>query len=307
MATIMAPDYTDPGTTDLAAFPAIGTGLWGSVHDLGDGSVVKLARRRCAGIGDGLEKMRREEAVLQALGACTLDAALSVPRPIAAGQRDHPDTPLWLQVTKVPGAVRKVAEVERLPEQERRAVAASIGRAAASIHRLLSSAALAGILPSAGERFDHLAQGLHGDAEAQGYLSRLRQVYRSFGVPGLPVIHGDLNISNLLFEGHCVVSVVDFAETRRGFYEEDLASILFELPDLRGPLVEEYQALSGSEMDGEKIEFALAMEHLGTLVISRRLGLAAESEAAHQRLDAYLGRGRFKAGFTAAGAVERSS
>ncbi len=278
----------DVQTADFAALPTIGVGLWGSVHDLGDGTVGKLTRRRCAGIGDGRKKIQREIAVLQALQTCPIDAGLSTPIPVTAGERDHPDTPLWLQVTKVGGQVRRVAEIERLPAQESRAVAAALGRAAVSIHRLLSSVALECVVPDTVERFDDLAQELHGDFEAEDYLSHLRQVHRSLGLNSPSLIHGDLNISNLLFEGYSVISIVDFAETRRGFYEEDLASIITELPALRSPLVDAYRSLSRSDIDEKRLDFALAMECLATFVISGRLGLTSESAAARRRLNTYL-------------------
>ena len=40
----------------------LGEGLWGRVYDLGDGTVLKVAREHCAGIGNGVEKIASEHA-----------------------------------------------------------------------------------------------------------------------------------------------------------------------------------------------------------------------------------------------------
>src|SRR5438876_3859191 len=63
---------------------ALGHGLWGPTIDLGDGTVLKLVRRR-AGIGDGLEICANEARVLAALGGRPLDG-VAVPCLIASGE-----------------------------------------------------------------------------------------------------------------------------------------------------------------------------------------------------------------------------
>ncbi len=48
-------------------WPLVGEGLWSSVHDLGDGTVLKLVRRQTSGLGSGVAIHRREVLALAAL------------------------------------------------------------------------------------------------------------------------------------------------------------------------------------------------------------------------------------------------
>jgi hypothetical protein len=88
--------------------------LWGRVYDLGDGTVVKTARERCAGIGSGRQKIESEYAALTFIAAAGGLGRL-VPAPCGCG--DIPASSLlakegfscWLQMTKMHGVCRKCA------------------------------------------------------------------------------------------------------------------------------------------------------------------------------------------------------
>lgn len=60
----------------------IGKGLWGHVYDLGDGTVLKLVREHCPGIGNGRQKVENEWKALAALVQIASINTL-IPRPQA--------------------------------------------------------------------------------------------------------------------------------------------------------------------------------------------------------------------------------
>jgi hypothetical protein len=91
-----------------------------------------------------------------------------------------------------------------------------------------------------------------------------------------------------LFSAEAVVSVVDFAETRRGFIEEDIAALVSELPALHEPLIASFEKLSRSKINARCLRFSLAMKEFFNCVISDRLGDVGSSAAAEVSLRSYL-------------------
>jgi aminoglycoside phosphotransferase (APT) family kinase protein len=278
----------DPAAVDLASYPVLGTGIWGSVVDLGNGTVVKLARRTCAGIGDGLDKMCREHAVLQALPDRSPCGGIAFPRALGFGAERPGAYPLWLHTSKLPGRVWKLVEIRNLPEETASALALTIGEAASMTQKVLAEAGLAHQLPTIEEYVTSVESSLTGDDRAIGYLSQLLSISRTLPAAKSCVVHGDFNISNLLFDGERVIGVIDFAETRIGYPEDDLAAIVGELPSLRSAVVESFEAASGWKVETSRLDFASAMQALFTFVICDRLDERAERDAARGRLDSYL-------------------
>lgn len=178
-------------------FPALGTGLWGTVLDLGDGTVLKLARRRCAGIGDGLEKVQREASVLKAIEARCHRPAVGIARVRGWGERSAPDIAsgddrtVWLHTTRVPGDEREVLELERATESEASAVGSSVCRALVEVHALLRQAAPESFIPSAAENLEAIASEVHGDMDAEACVARLVHVSNDLGGDHQQLIHGD--------------------------------------------------------------------------------------------------------------------
>ncbi|MEL6556174.1 MAG: hypothetical protein AAFQ63_22365 [Cyanobacteria bacterium J06621_11] len=95
-------------------FPVLGSGLWGSVLNVGDGSVLKLARKKCVGIGDGQVKIQREVSVLRAIAATNCQQDLITANVLGWGERQvktlsaQDDRALWLHTSRVPGIARTV-------------------------------------------------------------------------------------------------------------------------------------------------------------------------------------------------------
>ena len=274
-------------------YSVLGRGLWSEVLDVGDGTALKLTRRRCAGIGDGLAKIQREVRVLQAVRAKGYQSGLAIAEVCGWGERldcdpRKDDFSLWLQTMIVPGRVRTVAELEKLSELEVQLVGASIACAIANIHNALRPVEPNLRIPTATENLQMIADEICEDREGTRYATRILKILNRLGSEPSYLIHGDCNISNFLFKGDAVCSVVDFAETRKGFYEEDLAAIVAELPSYRTVLIQSFEKMKGCSVIESRLNYGLAMKAFLSFVISRRLGNWAESDAAQYRLNRIL-------------------
>ena len=92
---INSPLPFDP--SELSKFPVLGEGVWGSVIDLQDGTVLKIARERCAGIGSGLQKIEREYHTLSALDSRSHQSSVFIPKALGYGkipEATHPNPTL---------------------------------------------------------------------------------------------------------------------------------------------------------------------------------------------------------------------
>lgn len=280
---------------DLSKFPVLGSGLWGFVLDLEDGTVLKLAKRSCAGIGDGAQKILREATVLKAIHSVEQRSVVDVPELVAWGERKREvpssfsDYPLWLRTTKATGTVKQVADLVTASTEETRTIAESISRSVIEIHDRLEGANLRTLVPDIQQNRETLLKGVSNNLAATAYIRELGRILETFADEPKKLIHGDFNISNLLFERQSVMSVVDFAETRIGFAEEDLAAIISEVPNVGTHLCENFERLSGVSISSKRLNFAIAYKDFFTFLISERLGQSKNSEAARIRLEKYLG------------------
>ena len=288
-------DITSAGlfSVELGQLSVLGTGLWGLVFDLEDGTALKLARRRCAGIGDGLSKIKREADVLRAIHATGYRSTLAIAEVLGWGERSNQDLAagapsLWLRTTIVPGRVRTSLELQKLSKQAARTICASIAGAITAVHKMLQQSAPNLEIPTATEMLQGVVGEMHNDPEGKTYATRLLKILESLEDKPSPVIHGDFNLSNVLFEGSTVCSVVDFAETRRGFYEEDLAAIIAELPSYRNILIEEFESVTGRSVIKSRLDYGLAMKAFFSFIIARRLGNDDQSIVARCLLEKTL-------------------
>lgn len=272
---------------DPQTFPLLGAGLWGSVRDLGDGTVLKCSVRKCAGLGDGRTKIQRESTVLKAIQAAFAASSLHIPVALEWGESLSPEAPLWLRTTKVPGRVRKVAELSALPHTAACSVAYSIADALIETHRLLDAARIVSSLPGVQETVMELKSSVERDKDAELCAEQLAEAASCLKDSPSRVIHGDFNISNLLFEGDAVVSVLDFAEVRSGFLEEDVAAILSELPSFKEPLLAQLAA-RGLHIDQRRLTYAFAVKAFLSFVISARLGEVEAGTSARKKFDEHL-------------------
>ncbi len=275
-------------------FAILGTGIWGTVLDVGDETILKLARQKCAGIGDGLEKIRREAHVLRAIESQGHHSSLSFAKVRGWGQRSNVDSRtdddrnVWLHTSRVPGRTRSVAELKIVSGTEVLLISSSICRALVEVHEVLQRAAPITGVSSAKENLEMIASEIRGDLEGSLYLERFSRILVTLENEPTRLIHGDFNISNLLFEGTTVRSVIDFAETRVGFPEEDLAAIITELPFHRYSLLQSYQLLTNGSVVERRLTYGLAMQSFLSYLISRRMGSQNESNAARSSLEQLL-------------------
>ena len=85
----------------------LGEGLWGIVFDLGDGSVLKLVRKR-GGLGSPAALIHREVAAIKALGGGRC-GGFDMPELLGHGDIDLPANPFvaplegWLRLSKLNG------------------------------------------------------------------------------------------------------------------------------------------------------------------------------------------------------------
>src|SRR5262245_64798335 len=120
---------------DIANFTPtrlLGEGVWGRVYDLDDGTVLKIAREACAGIGSGGAKIENECIALQLLAATGALAGLI---PVVRGRGEIPPTSplaaegfaIWLRMTKMPGRSISLEYVSGLSRSQQSRIAGDIG------------------------------------------------------------------------------------------------------------------------------------------------------------------------------------
>lgn len=256
-------------------FPVLGEGVWGKVADLRDGTVVKISRRFCDGIGDGLEKLQTEMAALRLLSMSPLHPAL-VPRALGLGEIVSSSSlydqgySLWLRLSKMEGNRISGETVRLLPTAEREQIGSQIGHALGRMHLSLRNILPPDVFPVNSQPHASAEKSPH--AQSAFYKTAIGFVKQALsrvppGVMSSPT-HGDFNISNILFdEGLKVSAILDFAEFGRYFPEKDIGDILNEIPDLQSSLVPAYEEAAGFKIDEKRIWLACAENGLyGALI-----------------------------------------
>jgi len=128
-----------PEELDLEQLSMLGRGVWGSVLDLGDGTVLKLGKRS-GGIGDGHEKLRHEAMVLDRLAQVTSSIGSLLPIVVEWDLLDQaiqfegePHT-IWMRQTKLTGRSATIDQVLGMDGTERRALTASAAESLAGLY-----------------------------------------------------------------------------------------------------------------------------------------------------------------------------
>jgi hypothetical protein len=277
---ITSMNVADDSLFDIVNFTPtrlLGEGVWGRVYDLGDGTVLKISREACAGIGSGAAKIENESIALELLAATGALAGLI---PVVRGRGDIlPASPLaaegftvWLRMTKMPGRSISLDRVGGLSRSRQSRIARDIGVAIARVQAALRDAlavARASIAPaSAAVAYAEIT----GAAEQLGdpfYLNAIATLTRVRSQVAPAVLahptHGDFNTSNILIDadgGKC--GILDFAEWGADFPEKDFAHILQELPAIADQVVASYERASGFVTDPTRLTLALAENALIT-------------------------------------------
>ena len=256
----------------------VGEGLWGRVYDLGDGTVLKLAREHCAGIGNGREKVRREfEALTDLARLEQLDGL--VPKAVETGEV-APESPLaaegfavWLRTERLEGLSLSIPAVESAAPQRRRRMGESIGRTLAALHRAFGELGRGGSTRTDGsDPYADLKAAVAGNRFYLDAIAALELERRKIPPESLRICHNDYNVSNLLFAGDRVCGILDFAEWGLGYPEKDISDIAGEIPDLEAPVIEAYEQASGLNVDRRRLTLGKAENALYGAVISEREG-----------------------------------
>lgn len=220
-------------------------------------------------------------------------SATQTPRPLGHGVIEgsvHPHPTLWLHTSKVLGRARKVRELKTLPQISILKIASSIGLTLANLHRDLNCGLNINSLMTTSESLRAVQTDISDIPLADDLIDQILRVVDDFGDQPQVIVHGDFNISNILFEGDVVQSVVDFTETRLGFYEEDLAPIIAELPSFKAPLIAAFENAAGVVINERRLLTSAAIYELFSFVIISRQNNLIESKAAQERLLELLGR-----------------
>lgn len=257
-------------------WPLLGEGVWGAVHDLGDGTVLKLVRRN-GGLGTGESKHYRE---VTALGLLTGLENVRLPRLVEAGRFSNPygfsGPPLagWLRLERLEG--RPVGEdgIYALRGEERERLGEEIGAALAHFHRAGEAIAEdAAKLGSPALRSISEAMTRINDPALRVRLDRLKEMIAAENAPHV-FLHGDVNFSNLLSARGQRPALIDFAEAGAGFAEEDFRH--FDNPGpLRDAIFRSYAAVSGRPVDELRFRMGIA--------VNAAVSLALGSNAGHPR------------------------
>lgn len=254
----------------------LGEGLWGTVHDLGDGTALKLVRRN-GGLGTGESKHYRETT---ALALIPQTDGVRLPRLVAAGRFANaygfsgPPLAGWLRLEKLDGRPVDEGGIYALRGEERERLGEEIGAALAHFHREGEAIAEdAAKLGSPALRSISEAMMRINDPALRTRLEHLKEAIAGEDAPRI-FLHGDVNFSNILVARGMRPALVDFAEAGVGFAEEDFRH--FDNPGpLRDAVFRSYAAVSGRPVDEFRFRMGIA--------VNAAVSLALGSNAGHPR------------------------
>ena len=198
---------------------------------VGDEVVVRINRH-----GDGA--LRREAEI-----AAALVAEARCPRVIDGGEDAEIE---WLVVERAPGVVLSRAWPD-LTAAERGRATEQLASALNAVHAApVTPNEPAGFAPPHTVAFDPLVDLLRRTTtaanvalmnEVQDYI---RQRYDAFDGTGRVLVHGDIHLENVLWDGRGISAVLDFEWARRDYLEVDLETLLafFDHPHLFASAVE---------------------------------------------------------------------
>lgn len=251
-------------------WPVIGEGIWGSVHDLGDGTVLKLVRRN-GGLGTGESKHYREAFALNLIARFEA-GRLRLPRLVEAARFENayafsgPPLVGWFRIEKLAGRPVDEGGLYALRAEERERLGEEIGASIARFHEEgAKHIADAGKLGNPSIRSIDEAMMRISAPEQRARLERLKEMWAAEEGERV-LLHGDLNFSNILAARGETAAFVDFAEAGTGLPEEDFRH--FDNPGpLRDAIFRSYTAVSGRAIDMQRFRMAIAVNAACTLAI----------------------------------------
>lgn len=265
-----------PGLPDTG-WTLLGEGVWGSVHDLGDGTVLKLVRRN-GGLGTGESKVYREATALALLAPLAGGrAGVLLPRLMASGRFANaygfsgPPLAGWLRLEKLDGRPVDEGGLYALKLEERERLGEEIGAALAHFHSDTAPLAeeAAKLASPALRSISEALTRIH-DPSLRDRLERLKDAIAAEDAPRV-FLHGDLNFSNVLAARGKTPAFIDFAEAGIGFAEEDFRH--FDNPGpLRDAIFRSYAAVSGRAIDSKRFRMGVAVNAAVSLALGNNTG-----------------------------------
>ncbi len=273
----------------------LGSGVWGDVYDLGDGTVVKAVRAEGGGIGNPAAKLVHESRVLRQLGILP-EARGLIPGFLGEGSADarsglaRRGYAFWLRIEKMKGAPVSVSDLRTMTPSQKGGLIDGYAEALAKVHLLMDRSGIVASLKPDGLLTDSSLDGFPLTFPDRERLGRMRQIFASLPAGSDRAIHGDFNISNLLVNDQGRVSgVLDFAEACRGCAEDDIAGLTAEIPEMTELFAAAYEAAAGVKLDKKRLEIARALRDLcSVLICEYKIGQPAEAQQNRVRLDSFL-------------------
>jgi hypothetical protein len=256
-----------------------GEGVWGSVFDLGDGTMLKVVRRH-GGLGSGEALHHREAVALGFLGGLETDY-VRVPRLVASGAFTNgyigsaPPLAGWLRLAALEGRRLTTDGVLTLATRERDMLGERIGAAIADFNAEASVRATA----AGAQLADTIARSLTlartqlGSADLHRAADAIASAWERLREAGpLVFVHGDLNPGNLIDAGpRAPLGFVDFAESGWSLAEAEFRH--FEpLGALRDFIFRGVTARRGRGPDMRTYYLASAADALMTIAIQGNAG-----------------------------------
>ncbi len=246
----------------------LGQGLWGIVYDLGDGSVLKLVRKR-GGLGSAGALIQREVAALNTFGGRQC-GGFAIPELLGHDDIDLPANPFvaplegWLRLSKIDG--QRLGDAIPPTPDKRQRLGETLGAALADFHADVGALTDGTNLPSHDpvvRALDQLRDALPkpGDKEL---CDRLKERWTSLAPCSTVFLHGDVNLSNILVTNDGTFGLVDFAECGMGPPHAEFRHFE-ERPEIRDAIFMGYQAASGEPIDLDIYYLAATVNALGTL------------------------------------------
>ncbi|MEO0962313.1 MAG: phosphotransferase [Pseudomonadota bacterium] len=249
----------------------LGSGVWGDVFDLHDGSVLKLVCHS-GGIGTGQQILDGETAALQA--AADLHEPIAAARFIASAKVNPSTDELsdycgWIRMSKLAGQTAIKILAGPIDLAQKATIMRRLGVAAALLHAQTKSVQ-AGQSPMPPVSQDRLLQIAEIVPDMRSACLEVATILAAG--PQHPFLHGDINGGNVLFAkehnpSQSNVGLVDWGEAQSGPVEIELRHMI----DIGGSpeaMIEGYEAVSGTSLDPTRLNAALSLNALGTLAIA---------------------------------------
>ncbi|MES1991812.1 MAG: phosphotransferase [Pseudomonadota bacterium] len=267
------------GLPESSRWQSAGEGLWGSVYDLGDGTVLKIVRRH-GGLGSGEALHHREVEALTLLDGLTT-SYMRVPRLFNADTFKNnyvgsaPPLAGWLRMEALPGTRLSTDAALTMPARSRDLLGERIGAAIADFNMQATTRAqeAQSKLADTVIRSLTLARNQLGSAEMHRAADAIMAAWETKRAQApLVFVHGDLNPDNIIDNGASApLGLVDFAESGWSLSETEFRH--FEpLGAMRDSAFRGFTARRGFGPDLEAYYLASAADALMTIAIRGNAG-----------------------------------